>query len=82
MATKYPKLTCENADDVRLLRTRLGLRQDKFWGRIGVKQSAGSRYESGGNPLALHVAWLLHIAYGTKTDADELIAWLRQPRDE
>lgn len=31
----------------RDLRKKLGLRQDEFWGNIGVTQSGGSRYESG-----------------------------------
>lgn len=29
------------------VRIRLGLNQQEFWGRIGVTQSGGSRYESG-----------------------------------
>ena len=31
----------------RQIRHRLGLNQQEFWGRIGVTQSGGSRYESG-----------------------------------
>ena len=31
----------------RDIRHRLGLNQQEFWGRIGVTQSGGSRYESG-----------------------------------
>jgi len=31
------------------IRRRLGLNQSDFWGRIGVTQSGGSRYESGRN---------------------------------
>jgi len=31
----------------RHIRHRLGLNQQEFWGRIGVTQSGGSRYESG-----------------------------------
>src|SRR3954469_24208037 len=31
----------------REIRHRLGLNQQEFWGRIGVTQSGGSRYESG-----------------------------------
>lgn len=82
MPVNHPTLICENADDVRSLRARLELRQDQFWGRIGVKQSAGSRYESGGNPLPLHVAWLIHIAYAAKADTDRLMTWLRRPLDD
>ena len=31
----------------RVIRQRLGLNQQDFWGQIGVTQSGGSRYESG-----------------------------------
>jgi len=31
----------------RNIRHRLGMNQQEFWGRIGVTQSGGSRYESG-----------------------------------
>ncbi len=31
----------------RDIRHKLGLNQQEFWGRIGVTQSGGSRYESG-----------------------------------
>lgn len=31
------------------IRRKLGLNQSEFWGRIGVTQSGGSRYESGRN---------------------------------
>lgn len=31
----------------RDIRHRLGMNQQEFWGRIGVTQSGGSRYESG-----------------------------------
>jgi len=31
------------------IRRRLGLNQSEFWGKIGVTQSGGSRYESGRN---------------------------------
>lgn len=33
--------------DLRTLRKRLGLSQTEFWTKIGVTQSAGSRYEAG-----------------------------------
>jgi len=31
------------------IRRKLGLNQSEFWGKIGVTQSRGSRYESGRN---------------------------------
>lgn len=39
--------TFENISNPREIRMRLGLNQQEFWGRIGVTQSGGSRYESG-----------------------------------
>ena len=40
----------------------------KFWSRVGVTQSGGSRYESGRN-IPRPVQMLLRIAYGTTTQA-------------
>ncbi len=37
----------ENISNPRQIRHRLGLNQQEFWGKIGVTQSGGSRYESG-----------------------------------
>lgn len=37
----------ENIANPRQIRERLGLNQQEFWGKIGVTQSGGSRYESG-----------------------------------
>ncbi len=37
----------ESISNPRNIRLRLGLNQQEFWGRIGVTQSGGSRYESG-----------------------------------
>lgn len=37
----------ESIPNPRDIRLRLGLNQQEFWGRIGVTQSGGSRYESG-----------------------------------
>lgn len=34
-------------ENVRALRNSMGLNQSDFWSPVGVKQSAGSRYESG-----------------------------------
>ena len=31
----------------RDIRQRLGLNQQEFWGKVGITQSGGSRYESG-----------------------------------
>jgi transcriptional regulator with XRE-family HTH domain len=48
--------------DPRALRNSLGLNQSEFWGRIGVTQSGGSRYENG-RRLPPPVRKLLGIVY-------------------
>lgn len=80
MPVSPPKLICQNGQEVQALRNRLNLRQEDFWSRIAVKQSAGSRYESGGNPLPLHVAFMVHLAYGTPNQVQKLVEWLRRPK--
>ncbi|WP_373307756.1 hypothetical protein [Leeia speluncae] len=52
--------------DTAALRKSLGLRQDEFWGPVGIEQSQGSRYESNRrlpDPLRL----LLPIVYELET---------------
>jgi hypothetical protein len=46
------------------LRQRLGFNQNDFWSRVGVTQSAGSRYESGALPLPLPIRMLIELVYG------------------
>ena len=46
------------------LRQRLGFTQQDFWARVGITQSAGSRYENGGRPLPAPVQMLIELAYG------------------
>ena len=53
--------------DVRQIRKKLGLNQKDFWGAIGVTQSGGSRYESGGN-MPVQVNELLRLVYIEKID--------------
>ena len=53
--------------DIRQLRKKLGLNQNEFWGAIGVTQSGGSRYESGGN-MPVQVNELLRLVYIEKID--------------
>ena len=45
----------------RGIRRRLGMNQQEFWGRIGITQSGGSRYE-GGREVPEPVRLLLAIA--------------------
>lgn len=71
-----PDLICRTGQDARELRRLLSLNQKAFWGRLGVTQSGGSRYESG-RPMPKPVALLLHVAYGTEVQAADLLAHLR-----
>ena len=56
--------------DYRLVRVKLRLNQTEFWARIGVTQSAGSRYEKG-RPVPKQAAILAHKVYirGEEIDA-------------
>lgn len=76
---KAPALRFQTGEAVLEHRRKLGLNQSQFWSRVGVTQSGGSRYESGRNiPRPAQV--LLHLAYGTQKQAEDLLSWLR--RDE
>lgn len=55
--------------DYRKLRLKLDLNQSEFWGRLGVTQSGGSRYESTRKPPK-PVAVLAHVIYIQKLDID------------
>ena len=48
--------------DYKTLRTKLRLNQTEFWNRLGVTQTGGSRYESGGT-VPKSVAVLAYQAY-------------------
>lgn len=74
--------------DVRLLREFSGLDQREFWGRVGVTQSGGSRYENG-RRLPKPVEHLLRLIYIEKVDLEtvkrsdlEVIAFLKAERRE
>jgi transcriptional regulator with XRE-family HTH domain len=51
----------------RAIRLRLGLNQQDFWGRIGVTQSGGSRYE-GGRSMPKPVLELLKLVHVDQID--------------
>jgi transcriptional regulator with XRE-family HTH domain len=46
------------------LRKQLGLNQSEFWGRLGISQSGGSRYEKENRSVPAPVRILLDVAYG------------------
>ena len=47
------------------IRKKLGLTQTEFWGRVGISQTAGSRYEGGRN-IPEPVRMLLELAHGKR----------------
>ena len=53
------------------VRIRLGLNQQEFWGRIGVTQSGGSRYESG-RAMPKPVQELLRIVHVDQIDVRKI----------
>ena len=57
-----------NGKRAQQLRMKLGLRQDEFWSRVGVTQSAGSRYETGSRRLPVPLQMLIELAYGNKSN--------------
>lgn len=65
------------AAEVVALRKKLRLNQSEFWGRFGITQSAGSRYESGREiPLPMQV--LLNVAFRQASVSEKLVQQLRQ----
>lgn len=76
MTTKAPKFAPITGEAALSMRKKLNVNQSEFWSRVGIGQSAGSRYESGRNiPKATQM--LLRIAYGTKAQAAKQMEALR-----
>ncbi len=63
--------TSESTPNPRDIRLRLGLNQQEFWGRIGVTQSGGSRYESG-RRMPKPVRALLRLVHVDQVDIRKL----------
>ncbi|HWQ40132.1 MAG TPA: hypothetical protein VNM24_16250 [Burkholderiales bacterium] len=61
----------ESIPNPRDIRLRLGLNQQEFWGRIGVTQSGGSRYESG-RRMPKPVRELLRLVHVEQIDIRKL----------
>lgn len=66
-------MTDINQINPKALRHSLGLNQTHFWGRIGVEQSAGSRYESG-RRMPKPVMELLRLTYIERIDLSRINA--------
>ena len=58
-------------------RQKIGINQTKFWSRVGVTQSGGSRYESS-RKIPKPVQRLLEIAYGTEKQSAAAVEALRK----
>lgn len=74
-------LICTTGQDIRDLRDRMGMKQAKFWKRISVTQSGGSRYETG-RTIPKQVLLLIHLAYGKTKEAERLLKELRNGKSE
>ena len=76
MTTKAPKFAPITGEAALAMRKKLNVNQSEFWSRVGLGQSAGSRYESGRN-IPRPMQMLLRIAYGTKAQAAKQLEALR-----
>lgn len=70
------KLSITTGEEAKMLRLKLKMNQTQFWGKLGVTQSGGSRYESDRN-VPRPVQILLNLAYGTEKRAQDLLVSLR-----
>jgi len=73
---KLPTLKFASPDAVRALRLKTGLNQSAFWGRVGVTQSGGSRFETA-RSLPRPVLILLTITYGKPSQVQAMTEALR-----
>ena len=76
-----PKLVFSTSAEIKAFRQKHGMNQSQFWGRVGVTQSGGSRYESARN-IPQPVRLLLHIAYAPADRSDRLVEHLRKWKTE
>lgn len=76
MTTKAPKFAPITGEAAFAMRQKTGLNQTQFWQRVGIGQSAGSRYETGRN-IPRPVQMLLRIAYGTRAQSAKQVDALR-----
>ena len=76
MTTKAPKFAPITGEAALAMRKKAGTTQSVFWSRVGIGQSAGSRYESGRN-IPRPVQMLLRIAYGTRAQSAKQVDALR-----
>lgn len=55
--------------DYRALRLKIDVNQQEFWGRLGMTQSCGSRYENGRKP-PIYVSVMAYLIYIKGMDID------------
>lgn len=67
-----PKIKHYTAAEAAALRKKMWLNQSEFWGRFGVTQSGGSRYESG-RDIPPPVQILLNIALLPRAKSSMLV---------
>ena len=77
---KQPPLFFKTGEDIKEFRRKHGLNQSQFWGRVGVTQSGGSRYESG-RSIPRTVQILMHLSYGKDKAAADMLEWLREQNE-
>ena len=70
------QFTGRTGDEALRMRKERQLSQTEFWGRIGITQSGGSRYESG-RAVPVPVQILLEIAFGSERNAARIFRTLR-----
>ncbi len=71
-----PKLVFSTSAEIKAFRQKHGMNQSQFWGRVGVTQSGGSRYESG-RDMPKPVQMLLHLAYAPEKQVAAMLEYLR-----
>ncbi len=64
-------MKAEDKIDARELRRKLGINQQQFWSKLGVTQSAGSRYESG-RSMSRPVQQLLRLVHVEQIDIGKI----------
>lgn len=65
------------ATELKAIRKKIGLNQAEFWGRLGITQSGGSRYESG-RDVPEPVQILLNIALERPASSAKVVNRLRR----
>lgn len=68
-----PSKSIHKFADIRLTRKSTGVSQETFWRRFGIKQSCGSRYETG-DLIPMPTALLMQLYFDGRITDDDLAA--------